>query len=194
MRRQSKSIGTGLLVAILVVSLIGVGATAPVSSATEDTDESVESVDIDDVEQAIHDAVNEERAAAGVDELEFDDELRDVAYVHSEDMVERNYFAHEDPDGDRFLDRYEDAGYECSVNGYLGGENLAQTWFDTPVATDDRGTVHYEDEQELGEGVVDQWLGSSGHEANLLAEHWENQGIGVYVTDDGQVYATQNFC
>ncbi|WP_236995942.1 CAP domain-containing protein [Natronorubrum daqingense] len=159
-----------------------------------DEDDADDAVDEEAVEQYAHDAVNEERVDAGVDELEFDDELRDIAYAHSEDMAERGYFAHEDPDGNDVSDRYEEAGYECNVNGYVGGENIAQTWYDTPVNTDDRGTVHYEDEQELGEGIVEQWMNSPAHEANLLADQWENQGIGIHITDDDQVYATQNFC
>jgi uncharacterized protein YkwD len=159
----------------------------------EDTTDA-EDLDLSEVEQYIHEALNEERAGNGVDELSFDTELQDIARAHSEDMAERDYLSHEDSEGNGFTDRYEQAGYECSVNGYVGGENIAQTWYDTPVNTTDRGTVHYENEQELGYGVVEQWMASSGHADNLLAPHWENQGIGVAMTEDNQVYVTQNFC
>ncbi|MDQ2050085.1 CAP domain-containing protein [Natronolimnohabitans sp. A-GB9] len=159
-----------------------------------EADDETDDVDRVAVEQYVHEAVNEERADADVNELEFDTELRDIARAHSEDMAERGYFSHEDPEGNDFTDRYEEAGYECDVDGYVGGENIAQTWYDTPVDTDDRDTVHYEGERELGYGVVEQWMNSPGHTENLLADQWESQGIGVYVTDDDQVFVTQNFC
>ena len=37
-------------------------------------------------------------------------------------------------------------------------------------------------------------MNSSGHRSNILADAWRNEGIGIYVTDEGKVYATQNFC
>lgn len=160
---------------------------------TDETADDDADVDRAAVEQYAHEAVNEERAAHGLEELEFDTELRDIARAHSEDMAERGYFSHVDPEGNDFVDRYDEAGYECNINGYTGGENIAQTWYDTPVTTDD-GTVQYEDEQELGYGIVDQWMNSPDHRDNILAEQWENEGIGVHITDDDQVYATQNFC
>ncbi|MFC6765177.1 CAP domain-containing protein [Natrinema soli] len=153
-----------------------------------------DSLDRSQVERDIHEAVNEERTARGLEPLSFDTELRDIARGHSEDMAERGYFSHVDPEGNDFADRYDAAGYECRANGYTGGENIAQTWYDTPVRTDGGETVQYETERELANGIVDQWMNSSGHRENILATQWENEGIGVYVTDDGRVYATQNFC
>ena len=167
MKQSAKSILIVTVTTLLVLGMIGVGSAASASSDsggdTVDADIADGEIDIAAVEQYVHEAVNEERAAAGADELEFDvtdareeevDYLADVARDHSEDMAERGYFSHTDPDGNGFTDRYEDAGYECSVNGYIGGENLAQTWYDTPVNTGDRGIVHYEDEQELGYGIA----------------------------------------
>ena len=168
----------------------------PEGSDSDDADEGA--LDWSLVERHAHEAVNEERIAHGVDPIAFDTELRDIARDHSQDMAERGYFAHVDPDENNFVDRYDAAGYECRVpmeNGYysLGGENLAQTWYDHPVATAD-GTVQYTTEQELGYGVVEMWMNSDGHRDNMLTSHWQNQGIGIYVTEDGKVFATQKFC
>ena len=157
-------------------------------------DDSSDELDRTAVERAVHEAVNEERAERGLDELAFDTELRDIARDHSQDMAERGYFAHVDPDGNDVTDRYEAAGYECSVDGYTGGENIAQTWYDTPVRTDGGDAVQYETERELAEGIVTQWMNSPDHRENLLAPYWEKEGIGVYVTDDDRVFVTQNFC
>ena len=164
------------------------------SSADEETD----GFDRAAVERGIHEAVNDERTARGLNELAFDTELRDIAREHSRDMAERDYFSHTSPDGDTFADRYSDAGYTCRVDGsgntyYTGGENIAQTWYDTAVRTDG-GTDTYTTETELANAIVTQWMNSPGHRENILASQWENEGIGIYMTDDGKVYATQNFC
>ncbi|WP_255191244.1 CAP domain-containing protein [Natronobeatus ordinarius] len=151
------------------------------------------------VEQYVHEAVNEERAARGLEELEFDEELQTIARTHSEDMAERGYFAHTDPDGNSFADRYDEHGYDCRADAgggyyYIGGENIAHTHFDKPVRTDSGEIVRYTDERELADGIVEGWMNSDGHRENLLADHWTNEGIGISVTDDDEVYATQNFC
>ncbi|ELZ18687.1 CAP domain-containing protein [Natrinema limicola] len=161
-------------------------------------DEETDGFDRAAVERGIHEAVNDERTARGLNELAFDTELRDIAREHSRDMAERDYFSHTSPEGDTFADRYADAGYTCRVDGsdntyYTGGENIAQTWYDTAVRTDG-GTDTYTTETELANAIVTQWMNSSGHRENILASQWENEGIGIYMTDDGKVYATQNFC
>jgi uncharacterized protein YkwD len=33
-----------------------------------------------------------------------------------------------------------------------------------------------------------------GHRQNILTPHWETEGIGVFITPDGRVLLTQNFC
>jgi uncharacterized protein YkwD len=110
-------------------------------------------------------------------------------------MADREYFSHVSPDGDDFSDRYQQFGYQCRAptgdGTYLtGGENIAQTWYDTPI----RGGVQYTTEAELARGLVNQWMNSSGHRENVLADAWRNEGVGISVTDEGKVYATQNFC
>ena len=151
------------------------------------------------VEQYVHEAVNEERTARGLEALAFDEDLQEIARSHSQDMAERDYFAHTDPEGNSFADRYEAHGYECRAytdDGYYytGGENIAYTYFDQPVRTSSGEVVEHTTERELAEGIVDQWMNSDGHRENILAEHWNNEGIGIYVTEDDRVYATQNFC
>ncbi|MHC3439583.1 CAP domain-containing protein [Natrialbaceae archaeon A-gly3] len=170
----------------------------------EDTDDGA--ADDDDgaldralVERYVHEAVNEERTDRGLEALAFDDELREIARAHSEDMAERGYFAHDDPEGNSFADRYEEHGYECRAytdDGYYytGGENIAYTYFDQPVRTSSGEIVEHTTERELANGIVDQWMNSDGHRENILAEYWNNEGIGIAVTDDNRVYATQNFC
>jgi uncharacterized protein YkwD len=139
------------------------------------------------VERLIHEEINEERAANGVDSLETDSDLRRVARGHSVDMIEQNYVGHESPDGVTPADRLESAG--CSA----GGENVAQSWIDEPVNVEGQ-TIVVDDEAELADHLVERWMASPGHRENVLRESFSESGVGVMITDDNRVYATQKFC
>jgi uncharacterized protein YkwD len=135
----------------------------------------------DEVEAEIHEQVNEIRVEHGLDELEHSDDIAGVSRTHSQDMNERDYFSHTNPEGespaDRFGDRYPS---ECRAVG----ENLAyiQTGFGS------NGSA-----EEIAEQIVEGWMNSEGHRENILRDGWDSQGIGVYI-DDGRVDATQKFC
>ena len=139
------------------------------------------------IERLIHEEVNEERAAAGVDRLSTDDDLQRVARNHSADMVADGYVGHESPDGVTPADRLAAAG--CRA----GGENVAQSWIDEPVAVDSE-TIVAENESEVAAHLVDRWMASPGHRENILRESFAESGVGVIVTEDNRVYATQKFC
>ncbi|MFH5797331.1 CAP domain-containing protein [Haladaptatus sp. CMAA 1911] len=155
-------------------------------------------MDRGDVERLVHTYVNEERSNRGLEPLAFSTDLREIARYHSEDMATRNYFSHTSPEGENFADRYDRFDHTCRASAgdgrYLtGGENIAQTWYDVRVTTAD-GTVRYTTEDELARAIVTQWMNSQGHRENILTPEWRNEGIGIVVTDEGKVYATQNFC
>lgn len=139
------------------------------------------------IERQIHEEVNEERAAAGLDRLSTDDDLQRVARNHSADMVADGYVGHESPDGVTPADRLAAAGCQA------GGENVAQSWIDEPVAVDGE-TIVADNESEVAAHLVDRWMASPGHRENILRESFAESGVGVVVTDDNRVYATQKFC
>lgn len=141
------------------------------------------------VEREIHDRVNERRADRGLDPLAWDSTVASVSRAHSKDMADRGYFSHTTPEGDGPRDRYREVGQGC----YAYGENIAMSWAGRPVDTGDQ-TVTYTSDEALAEGLVTQWMESPSHRANMLNDRWESGGVGVYVTDDGQVFATHNFC
>ena len=153
------------------------------------------------LEYAVHERINDVRENHGLPPLRFDTELRGPARYHSREMAKNGYFAHESPSGETVRDRYERFDYECRVptsggRYATGGENIALTWYEEPVRTDN-GTAYYSSVDGLAEGAVRQWMNSPGHRENLLREFWRNEAIGVAVTDvDGKtaVYLTQNFC
>lgn len=155
----------------------------------------VETVASDDVEAFVHAEVNERRAAHGLESLPWDGTIASVSRAHSYDMADRRYFAHRNPDGERPYDRFTDVDNYC--RGY--GENIAMTWVGRPVERPSGGDpVRYRTEEGLATGLVNQWMNSTEHRKAILEENipyrWDRGGVGVYITDEGRVYATHNFC
>ena len=150
-----------------------------------------ERIDAAAVEAGVHERVNDRRTAEGLDPIAWDETVADVARAHSVDMADRGYFAHETPAGDGPLDRFQMEADYC--RGY--GENIAMTWVGTEVRQPDgSGVDRYDSTDELVEGLVEQWLASPPHREAMFEPAWDRGGVGVYVTDDGQVFATHNFC
>ncbi|QXE34459.1 CAP domain-containing protein [Streptomyces sp. GMY02] len=112
--------------------------------------------------------VNAERAQAGCGPVKADAGLTALAQDFSEDMAARGFFDHTDPDGRTPWDRAESAGVEG-----LGGENIA------------RG-------QATAQAVMDSWMNSEGHRANILNCDYTRLGVGVH-TGSGGPWWTQDF-
>jgi uncharacterized protein YkwD len=97
--------------------------------------------------------------------------LRCSARLHSQDMAMRDYFAHDNPDGDGPSERMDAAGYM----GGTWGENIAMG-------------------QRTPQEVVDGWMDSDGHCANIMREQFTQIGVGFYQGSDRSAYYwTQNF-
>ncbi len=111
---------------------------------------------------------NEARIAAGLEPLEVDPRLQAVARLHSADMHDRDFFAHENPDGLDPFDRIRaaDIGYRWA------GENLAR------AASPERA-------HEL-------LMESPGHQENILNENFRRVGIGAVHSPRGILF-TQLF-
>ena len=125
-----------------------------------------------DFESEVIDLVNAERAAQGLHPLGVDHNLATAARDHSEDMGLQGYFSHTSLDGRTVPDRITAAGY--SYNTY--GENIAGG-------------------QSTPEDVIDAWMSSSGHRANILNSNFCDIGVGyAYLADSPyRHYWTQDF-
>ena len=73
--------------------------------AEEPSAQDQEAENLERFPQEVLKLVNERRAEEGLDPLEWDDKLAEVARKHSEDMAARNFMAHENPDGESPGDR-----------------------------------------------------------------------------------------
>jgi len=146
------------------------------------------------IEQYILDYTNIERSSYGLDELILDSKLSQISQAHSDDMVENDYFSHVNLDGETPTDRAIAADY--NVVKYLGdgyyatgiGENIAKMPTGNVIGI---GYVS-DDAESIAKAIVDAWMDSDGHRANILNSQYTNMGIGVAF--DGTYYiATQNF-
>ena len=147
------------------------------------------------VEDFVHAKINDRRAVHDLPPLEWDGTVASVARAHSADMARRDYFAHRNPDGEAPADRFQDVANYCQ--GY--GENIAKTWLGRRVSqADDDGIVRHRTAEGLATGLVNQWMNSTPHRRAILEEGrtpgWDRAGVGVYIADNGAVYAGQNFC
>lgn len=147
-------------------------------------------IDIPALERAIGERANEIRTGNGAGLLDWDDDLRQIARDHSEDMIQKDYFAHSDPMGRDFGDRYDAANYDCVIQapgGYIqGGQNIARVGYMDPPGR-----------EQIAVDVVEQWRTGDAARDELLERHWNVQGIGVAIdpqAEDTRIYVTQNFC
>jgi uncharacterized protein YkwD len=102
--------------------------------------------------------VNAERAKAGMPPLKRDPRLDAAAQRHAEDMMVRSYYNHFSPDGTSPLVRVRKAGYAP----HIVAENIARG----PFTVDE---------------VMDDWLLSHEHRANLLHPAFRDLGVGIVV-------------
>ncbi|MCX4821153.1 sigma-70 family RNA polymerase sigma factor [Streptomyces sp. NBC_01142] len=106
--------------------------------------------------------VNAERAKRGCAPVSANGRLVAAAQRHSEDMAARHYFSHTSPGGTDPGDRIDAAGYPWRTYG----ENIA------------RGHQSPAD-------VMNGWMNSPGHRANILNCAFREIGIGVHDASGG---------
>jgi uncharacterized protein YkwD len=109
--------------------------------------------------------VNLERRRLGLNELQMDLRLNDVAHRHARDMYERNYFDHDSPEGRSVFDRL----VEAKARFMSAGENIA--WG-----------------QRSAQEVMDAWMDSPGHRANILQPRYRRIGVGLWKNRWVQVF------
>lgn len=120
-------------------------------------------------EQRAFELLNADRIANGLKPLKLNRSIVAVAEAHAQDMINRNFFAHQNPDGLSPFDRMRRAGISF---GYAG-ENLA---INSSV-----------------DGAERAFMNSPGHRANILNPNYTEVGIGIRYSPKGSLYLVQNF-
>ncbi len=107
--------------------------------------------------QAVLKLVNAERSKAGLQPLTLSEKLTNIAYTKAKDMAEKGYFSHNSPTYGSPFDMLKQFGVSYST----AGENIAAG-------------------QKTAEEVMDSWMNSSGHKANILNKSYTQLGVGFY--------------
>jgi uncharacterized protein YkwD len=172
LRRRFRLLALALTLVIALTPLSGqtagaaVGDCVPSSSwGTPDTSLAAQVVQL----------VNDHRTAMGLGALSVASTLTASAEWKSLHMAGTNYFAHDDqapPVARTVAQRLDACGYPSGSAGW--GENIAYGY--TTAAA-----------------VMDAWLNSSGHRANIENPSFKTIGVGVARNGSGPRYWTQNF-
>lgn len=120
-----------------------------------------------DYEQEVIRLVNIERAKYGLSALTEDWELSRVARYKSQDMKDKRYFSHTSPTYGSPFDMMRSFGLSYRT----AGENIAMG-------------------QRTPQQVVNAWMNSSGHRANILNSSYKKIGVGYVASGN---YWTQMF-
>ncbi|WP_082032518.1 CAP domain-containing protein [Nocardia vulneris] len=112
---------------------------------------------------------NAARAEAGCSDLKADKKLTAAAQAHTKDMADNGFLDHNSSKGDPG-DRIKAAGYQAQ--GWA--ENIAEG-------------------QTSASEVVDAWMNSEGHRANILDCKLQDIGVGYAQSSNGTAYWTQDF-
>lgn len=114
--------------------------------------------------------VNKERSAEGLSSLSTDARLAKLAQLKAEDMAKLGYFSHTSPTYGSAFDMMKTYG----VSYKTAGENIAKG-------------------QKTAESVMEGWMNSSGHRANILKSDYTKIGVGYAKSVDGTTYWVQIF-
>jgi uncharacterized protein YkwD len=125
--------------------------------------------------------LNLERAKRHLRELRSNHKLELAGLRHARDMVENQYFSHDAPSGQDFVQRIMDTDYVPAHASWFLGENLA--WGDQGKSTP--------------RAIVRAWMASPGHRRNILMQAFREIGIAIVVgapvngVGEAATYATE---
>ncbi len=114
--------------------------------------------------------VNQQRASNGLGSLSADAALTKTATLKSQDMAQNNYFSHTSPTYGSPFDMMKQFG----ISYRTAGENIAMG-------------------QRTPAEVMNAWMNSAGHRANILNSSFTKIGVGVAKNSGGQYIWTQQF-
>lgn len=141
---------------------------APATGRTGGANRAISAADTGPQAQVVA-LVNGERGGAGCGPVTANTRLTAAAQAHSRDQADRDTMSHTGGDGSTPWDRARRAGYDRAI-----GENVA-AGYRTPAE------------------VMNGWMNSDGHRANILNCAAGTIGVGRAAASDGTLYWTQLF-
>lgn len=129
--------------------------------------------DLRQVAREIFLAINEQRRAHSLQQLEWDEKLAEQARSHSARMAARDEMSHVDPERGNLAARLKRA----HINWRACAENLfEERGMDDPV-----------------QAAVEGWMKSEGHRQNILRSELQRTGVGIAARSNGTLFFTQIF-
>jgi uncharacterized protein YkwD len=161
-----------LVTLALASALLVGGCTIPVSTTPSPSTSSTAPSTLAARESRIFDLINGERRRQGLPALVYNPQLDRMAKIQAQNMARFQKMAHVIPESDlpTLTDRARDSGYPYARLA----ENVALGY---PSA----------------ETVVEGWMASKGHRANILQRDVEETGIGIARSSAGGLYYCQVF-
>ena len=136
------------------------------------------------ITQNIFEKTNAIRTSRGLSELAQNDDMDQLAQLHSDNMGEHTFYSHVDHQGKSPSQRADDLNFEWRRIA----ENIAQVpWHENVLKCGNTRSA-----ESISECVVEGWRNSPGHYANMIGE-FNQLGVGVAFTNDSIAYFTQVF-
>ncbi len=120
-------------------------------------------------EHTLLELLNQERTARGLQPLQLNAQLTQLARVKAKDMADNNYFSHTSPTYGKAADMVRNTG----ISHWIVGENIAKT--------------------SSAARANDLFMGSSVHRATMLSKNFTEVGIGMYRKSNGTLYVSEIF-
>jgi uncharacterized protein YkwD len=135
------------------------------------------SVNTSELEKEVFGLINQKRIAYGLEPLEWNDQLADVARLHSRDMAENNFFSHQNLRGENPEDRLIKKGIYSPAGEVLHQQSRFS--FIIPPIPKTQG--------QLAGDTVDGWMNSPRHRMIILGS-FSKVGVGVWEKDFSTTY------
>ena len=163
-----------LLIGVVAVGLIALlsgnsGSSTNVPSTSNSSTTLSATATATTAEKTAFDLLNADRAKNGLKPLKLNSQLTALGEKYAQDMINRNFFAHNNPEGLTPFDRMRQAGISYNT----AGENLA---INSNVNTAEVA-----------------FMNSAGHKANILNTQYTDVGIGVRYDASGAAHVVQEF-
>jgi uncharacterized protein YkwD len=174
MRQRSITASRGFAIAVVaLLAAVAAVAAPPAQAVTNCTAPSSWGTNRTDLASQVVSLINQYRAGKGLSQLAISAPLTASSEWKSLHMAGYGYFAHDDPAPPISRSAYQRAT-DCGYRGSSWGENIAWGY-------------------SSAQSVVNGWLGSPGHKANIENPGFSSTGVGVAANGSGQLYWTQNF-
>jgi uncharacterized protein YkwD len=146
-----------------------------------------------DIENIVFNKVNEERKKRGLQALIWDSKIAEVARLHSLDMANRSYFSHENPEGEDPTMRAKRQGIATEIQkGSVIMVGIAENIGMMPTGNVE-GYGYVSSSNDVADAMMQSWMNSPGHRANILNADYNFIGVGVAYNGYGTYYLTQDF-